>query len=110
MAPFELDAKLMYLEEASAKLSDQIIVHFITEVIQQVLQVIQSLRLALVYIGHEMTPKRKRVEIGTFRGIGDVRLVGDSPVSKLQLQQVGCMGSGIVLHIQELVHGSRPPN
>ena len=61
---------------------------------------------------HEMTQLRKvpRVDMWTLRGTGDVRLVGDSPVSKLQLQQVGCMGSGIVLHIQELVHGSRPPN
>jgi hypothetical protein len=40
VAPFLLDAELSQLEEASAKPSDQIIVHLNIEVIQQVLQVI----------------------------------------------------------------------
>ena len=69
---------------AAFKLDDQIIVQLTSEVLHQ------------------------SVKIGTFRGIGDIRLVKDSPVSKLQ--QVGCLGGEIVLHVQALFHGSRPPN
>ena len=42
MAPFELDAGLSPLEEVFTELSDQIIVHLTTEVIHQVLRVIQA--------------------------------------------------------------------
>ena len=42
--------QLSSLKEASAQLSNQIIVHIAIEVIHQVLHVIQCFRLALVHI------------------------------------------------------------
>ena len=50
MATYELNCEPSSFEEASAKLSGQIIFHLTIEVINQVCQVIQGLMFELVYM------------------------------------------------------------